>query len=902
MPRRLARLRSALRNLVRRQQVHREISDEVRSVHDLLVEEKVRAGVDPDRARREARMELGGLDQLQEEVRDARAGAGLESFWRDVRYGARLLRRSPGFTAVAALTLALGIGATTAIFSVVNAVLLEPLPFPNSDRLAFVQEAIPTLMAGAIPVSGPDVADFRRINGVFDDLGAYTNGDVDLTSGSTPARVPGARVSAALFHVLGVPPALGRTFTDAEDAPGHDVVVLGDALWRGAFGGDPAIVGRTVQIDRRPYTVVGVMPAGFEFPLRGLPYSRPAQLWTPLALRPQEADHRGDSFNFGVVARLKAGVTIGAADADMVRTAALVQKEEYPANAQADRAALTASATRLGDLVVGEARPTLWLLVGAVAVLLAIACANVANLLLARGFGRRLEMAVRGALGAGRRRLARQLLVESALVGLAGGAAGLLAAVAGVRAIVSAAPSALPRAAEIGIDARVLGFALVASLVCGLVFGVAPALTASGADLTSMLREGGRRASAGRRAERLRDAFVVAQIALALVLVTGAGLLVRSLAEARGTDPGFRAEGALTMSLSLPEAEYPKMADVDRFFDALLMRTAALPAVAAATESSDLPLGWNWTRVLTADGNRSPVGHSVPDDAHSLVSASYFETLGIPVIQGRSFTPVELAGRSNVVIVSAGLARRFWPDGRAVGRRLKWGDANSHQAWLTVVGVVADVKQGALDEPTTPHTYEPYKQACDGPRLWECTSRHLVIRTALDQDRAVAGVRGVLRQLDPEQPLSAIERLPDVVSASLAPRNFNTMLVALFAAAALVLAAVGVYGVMAYAVGQRTAEIGTRLALGASPRSIAGLVVGHAIRLALIGVGLGVAGAFVLTRALGTLLFEVRPTDPLSFGAAAAVLTLVAAGACYGPVRRAIRVSPLVAMGGRRLR
>jgi putative ABC transport system permease protein len=639
------------------------------------------------------------------------------------------------------------------------------------------------------------------------------------------------------------------------------------------------------------------MPRTFEFPLSGLPYSQPAELWVPLALRPEETANRADNFNFGVVGRLKAGGTMAAADAEMLRTAALVQKEDYPADAQANRAALEASATPLGDLVVGEARPTLWLLAGAVAVLLLIACANVANLLLARGVSRRREMALRGALGAGRGRLVRQLLVESALVGLTGGAGGLLAAAAGVRALAAAAPPALPRAAEISVDARVLGFALVASLLCGLVFGVAPALTASGAEVIDALREGGRGASAGRRAERLRDGFVVAQVALALVLVTGAGLLVRSLLEARGTDPGFRASGALTMSLSLPAAEYPKQSDVDRFFDTFLTRTRALPGISAATESSDLPLGLNWTRLFTADGSKAAPGHALPQDAHTLVSAHYFDTLGIPLVEGRSFTPVEFAGHSNVVIVSARLARRFWPDGRAVGRRLKWGDADSQAPWLTVVGVAADVKQGALDEPTMPHTYEPYRQACTGPLLSLCTTRHLVIRSSLDESRATDEVREVLRRLDPQQPLWAVKRLSDVVDASLAPRNFNTMLVSLFAAAALVLAAVGVYGVMAYTVSQRTAEIGTRLALGASPRSIAGLVLGHAIRLALAGVALGLAGAFILTRDLATLLFEVRPTDPLSFGAGAAVLTLVAAAACYVPVRRAIRVNPVVAMG-----
>ena len=894
---RLARARAALGNLISGRRLDADLDDEVQATLALLVDEKIQRGVAPDRAKREALMELGGSEQLKQEVRDARAGAGLEMLWHDVRYGARVLRRSPAFTLVAVLTLALGIGATTAMFSVVNAVLLQPLPFPDADRLVAVQEQIPKIQAGSFPVSGPDVPDFRRLNRVFEDLGAYAGRRVDLAGGAAPERIVAARTSAALFRVLGVTPLHGRAFEDAEDAAGSNVVVLGYAIWQRTFGGDAQIVGRTISINRVPHTVIGVMPASFEFPLRGLPFSQPAQLWTPIAFTKDELDGRGDNFNFGVIARLKPGISMTAANVDMLRTAALVQKQGYPADAQADHAALEATATPLRDLVVGPTRSLLWLLLGTVSLLLGIACANVANLLLARGPGRRREMAVRGALGAGRRRLVRQLLIESGLLGLAGGVGGLVAASFGVRALVAAAPPVLPRSQEIGVDVYVLTFAAVVSLACGLIFGIAPALSASRTGVSDVLKETTRGGSPGRAASRLRDAFVVAEIALALLLVTGSGLLIRSFVRARATDPGFHPEGVLAGGLSLPLSQYRQVSDVTRFFDEGTSRLAALPGVTAVSTSSDLPLNGGWRHLFTAEGHEAEQSQGVPPNFHTLVADGYFATLGIPLVRGRVFTPVELDGHANVVVISDGMARRYWPGEDPIGRRLKWGDASSTAPWLTIVGIVGDVKQGALDQPTLAHTYEPFKQVCEGPNSPICASRFFLVRAQVPLESLATAVRETVRQIDRDQPLGRTLPLTEIVDQSLAPRKFNTLLLSLFGIGALVLAAIGVYGVMAYSVSQRTREIGTRLALGAAPSSLLWLILRRGGRLALIGLAIGVAASFGLTRLLSGLLFDVGASDPLTFISGAAVLAVVALAACLIPARRAMRVSPLTATG-----
>jgi len=892
---RLARARALVRNLLGRRRVDADLDDEVQATLAMLTDEKIQRGLAPDRARREALLEFGGAEQIKEEVRDARAGAGLEMLWQDVRYGARVLRRSPAFTAVAVLTLALGTGATTAMFSVVNAVLLQPLPFPDADRLIAVQERMPKIQAGNFPVSGPDVPDFRRLNQAFEDLGAYAGKRLDLAGGGAPERIIGARTSAALFRVLGVAPLLGRTFEDREDAVGSNVVLLGYAIWQRAFGGDDHIVGRTISINRVPHTVIGVMPASFEFPLRGLPFSQPAQVWVPIAFTKDELEGRGDNFNFGVIARLKPGVSAEAANIDMMRTAALVQKQGYPADAQADRAALEATATPLLDLVVGPTRSLLWLLLGAVSLLLAIACANVANLLLARGPGRRREMAVRGALGAGRRRLVRQLLIESGLLGVAGGLGGLAAAYAGVRAIVANAPPVLPRAQEISVDGHVLAFAVVVSLACGVIFGIIPAVSASRTGVSDVLKESTRGGSPGRAASRLRDAFVVVEIALAMLLVTGSGLLIRSFVRARATDPGVRTEGVLASGLSLPTSQYPQVSDVTRFFDDATARLATLPGVTAVATSSDLPLNSGWLHLFTAEGHEAEQAQGVPPNSHTLVSDGYFSTLGIPLVRGRVFTQVDLAGHANVVMVSEGMARRYWPGENPIGRRLKWGEASSTAPWLTIVGIVGDVKQGALDQPTMAHTYEPFAQVCQGPSNPICAGRFFLVRTQVPPESLVASIRETVRQVDPAQPLGRTIALAELVDQSLAPRKFSTMLLGLFASGALLLAAIGVYGVMAYSVSQRTREIGTRLALGAAPATVLWLILRRGGQLALVGLAIGVVASFGLTRLLTSQLFDVGASDPITFASGAAVLAVVALLACLIPARRAMRVSPLTA-------
>jgi putative ABC transport system permease protein len=559
--------------------------------------------------------------------------------------------------------------------------------------------------------------------------------------------------------------------------------------------------------------------------------------------------------------------------------------------------ALEASVAPLADLIVGDSKRMLFLLLGAVGLLFLIACANVANLALSRGADRRKEIAVRVALGAGRLRLVRQLLAESSLLGLAGGALGLFAAYAGVKGLVAIAATVLPRAREVSVDTTVVFFALGISIVSGILFGIIPAFAASKTDLNETLKEGGRSGASSRGHRRIRDAFAVAQLALALLLVVGSGLLIRSFVRARETNPGFNTANTVGLLVALPISQYNQPQKAYAFFARLLTDAAALPGVSSVGFSSDPPMNSNWTHTFVVQGHEVAQGSRAPFDFHTLVEGNYFQTLGIPLVRGRFFTEEETLGKSNVVIISDGMARRYWPGEDPVGRHLKWPDPTGQDPWLTIVGVVGDVKQGALDDPTEPHTYEPFRQVCDDVHVGPlCRSRTMMIRSSSPPNVLVMNVRNAVQQIDPQQPVGKVFVLEQLVSASLAPRRFNTWLVAVFGFLAMLLAAIGVYGVISRGVAQQTRELGVRIALGAQPADVLRLVLWNGLKIVAIGLSIGLAASLAATRVMSSLLYDVSATDPLTFAAVGALLIAVALAACWIPARRATRVDPLVAL------
>lgn len=818
----------------------------------------------------------------------------MSTLLQDLRFGLRMLARNPGFTAVAVLTLALGIGANTAIFSVVNAVVLRPLPYEDPDRLVVLRESISDSQSaqGLIPVSAPDCLEFARQNHVFEAIAGFQNLSLELSGTGQPERMTAARVSPSLFPLLGIEPHIGRTFTAEEDQPGNLVAVISYGLWQRHFSGDPDVTGKTVQLDRSPYTIVGVMPRSFVFPSQGIAYAQPADLWVPIAFTPEELANIGDNFNIGVVARLKPGVTIEEANAD-VKTIANQIQQTYPPQTR-DVFKLSAFVIPLHDEVVGKFEILMALLLGAVGLVLLIACVNVANLLLVRATDRQKEVAIRLALGAGPMRLVRQFISESLTLGLLGGSLGVLFANWGISLLVSLAPGDIPRLEATSLDARVLLFALGLSVVTSLVFGVAPAFAASRSELNETLREGGR-TSSGRSHGRLRAVLVVSEIALALVLLAGAGLLVRSFVRVRATDPGFQPDRVLTMYIALPRAAYSKAPQIRSFYRNLLDDIASLPGVRSVGFSTDLPMSSGWTKIFTPEGYQSGVESPLNFCEHSLVYGDYFRGMGIPLIRGRYFTGQDNPNSSQAVIISQSIADRYWPGQDPIGRRLKWGPPSSTNPWLTVVGVVGDVKTGALDQPTGHHTYESLAQAHDNLVVLQA-SFNLAVRTVNSPHSVVSALRGKVARMDKQLAIADIQIMSAVIDRSLASRRFNLFVLAVFAVTAMLLAATGIYGVMSYSVAQRTHEIGIRMALGARAGDVLKFVVGHGLKLTVLGVAIGLALAFGLTRFLSSMLYEVRPTDPLTYVVVAGILTAVAAMACYFPARRATKVDPMVAL------
>ena len=808
----------------------------------------------------------------------------LDTLWQDIRFGFRTLLRSPATSVVALLTLALGIGANTAIFSVVNGVLLQPLPYPDPGDLVVVLESNPGLGFPRFSVSPPNFDDWRRQNQVFESMAAVSVGRFNLTGGERPEAVYGAQVTPELFRTLGVAPALGRGFLPEEGrAGGPKVVVLSHALWQRRFGSDPGIVNRQILIDGESFTVIGVMPSSFRFPSRG-------EVWMPLPWDfPPES--RGGHF-LNVVGRLKDGITLERARTEMKAIAARLELQ-YPDSNKG----WTTDLRLLQDATVEGVRPALLLLLAAVAFVLLIACANVANLLLARLASREREIAVRTALGAGRVRLVRQMVTESIVLFLVGGALGLLLATWATRALVAFYGDSLPRQQEVGIDSRVLLFTLVLALVTGILFGLAPALSATSGGLFGALKEGGRAVAGGARGRLMRNLLVLGEVAVALVLLVGAGLLLRSFARLRAVDPGFRPKGVLTAEIILPAKKYAEQEPQILFTRELLDRLRAIPGVQSADTVFPLPLDQNGF-VLAFEVQGRPVAASEDSSLHAnirLVTPDFFRTMGIRVLQGRVFTPRDDAKSVPVIVVNKIMADRIWPGENPIGKRITFSDTEDPDLeWMEVVGVVAGIRHQALDKDPGSEVYWAQLQSPVGGQL------SIVLRTQGEPTKLAGSVREAVRSIDNELPVERVRTMEDVVSEALSSSRFQTVLLGIFAGVALLLAAIGVYGVISYSVAQRTHEIGIRMALGARRPEVLGLVVRQGMTLVLAGVGLGLAFSLLLTwwlsERIAGFVYGGRAVDPLTLVAVPLVLLAVALLANWLPALRATRVEPVVAL------
>ena len=806
----------------------------------------------------------------------------------DVRYGLRVLRQKPGFTAVAVLTLALGIGANTAVFSLVSAVLVRPLQYREAERLVTVWEDGTAAGFPRDVLAVGNFADWRAQNNVFEEMAAVDQRTFDLTGeGGEPEKIFGLGVTSNFFPLLGAEPALGRVLLPEEDRPGAArVAVLSHGLWQRRFGGERSAVGREVLLNGEHYTVVGVTPADFQFAYPNV------DLWIPVAFTPEQLADHGNHY-LEVVARLKPGVTIEQARADLNVVAGRIS-EAYPD----DATGLSAAVVPLREYLAGSVRTPLLLLLAAVALVLLIACANVAGVLLSRAAARRREIAVRAALGASRLRIVRQLMTESVLLSAAGGLLGALLALWTFSFLQQLVPAGMRAMAEPRLDSAVLGFTLLVSLAASLAFGLAPALQASKTDLNDALKQAGGRGGAG-SGRRLRGAFVVAEVALALVLLVGAGLVVRTLYNLRGQYSGLRPESVLTLRTQLADNRYREPARRAAFYEGVLGRVKGLPGVVAAGYTTAVPL----TRKGGANGlsveGRDNGPNSNWNANHRQVSPGYFRALGLAVREGRALTEQDDEGAPPVVAVNETLARSFWPGEGALGKRFKVGAPDSPQPWLTVVGVVEDVRQMASDEPVKAEMYVPYRQAAV---YWKSSTyasfapRDLVVRTSVAPTSLAPAVREAVREVDAYQPVSGVRTLEEVLGRDTAQRRVGVILLAAFAGLALLLAALGIYGVLAFFVVQHTPEIGVRMALGASPADMLRMVVGRGMRLALAGVGLGLACAVALTRLIESQLFGVSATDPLTFAGLALLLAAVALLACLVPARRATKVDPMVAL------
>ena len=879
-----------LRALFRRDAMEAEMDEELRSHFENQVEKLVASGLPREEATRRARLGFGGYEQLKEECRDARGVSFVETLIQDLRYALRMLRNSPGFTAVAILTLALGVGANTAIFSVIDSVLLRPLPYQDPDGIVMVWENDSQHPNPHNTVSPPDFLDWQSRNSVFAEMSALFDQRVILTGNGVPQEVVVQDVSANFFSVLGVHPILGPGFTAENGKPGHDdVIVLSYGFWKERFASDPGIIGKPVVLNGHPQIVVGVAPQNFTWFIKDGSFTgAKPQMWTPFIFPASFSDRKGVGRFLTVVARLKPGATVPQAQSQMNTIAARIA-EEYPDF----NGYWEANVVSVRDQISGDLRPALLILFGAVGFVLLIACANVSSLLLARAATREREIAVRTAIGASRWRIARQLLTESVLLALIGGVIGMALAIWGTNLLLAASPENLLDLHSIPIDWRVLAFAGGSTLLAGLLFGMLPSYISAHSGISETLKEGGRGSSAGRQLSLARGAFVVAQISLALVLLAGSGLLIRSFVRLVGVDPGFDASHLLTFKVSLPSSKYKTDAALLTFFRQLVTRVSHLPGVRSASMNSFPPfsgLGSATGVHVLSQPERSLM--DLPVAAVRIIGADYFSTMQIPLRAGRTFNEQELTEERHVVIINQAFADQYLKGVNPLGQKaviyMKSLEESKNTA-SEIIGVVGDVRQMGLDTPAEPTVYWPHPELV----MSEMT---VVVRTENDPLTLVSAVRNELQQMDPEQPMAAIATMDQLLSGSLSRSRFTMLVLGVFAALALVLACVGIYGVIAYSVTQRIQEFGIRMALGANRHDVFRLVLGQGTRLTLLGIGLGIVAALIVTRLMATLLYGISATDPLTFAAVALLLALVALAACYIPARRATRVDPIVAL------
>jgi len=874
----IPRLTSLWRNLFHKDRVDQEFNEEIQAYLDMLTEAKLAQGLSPQEARRNALIEVGGVEQVEERVREVRMGHLIETAWRDVRLGVRTLVHSPIFTAVTVLSLALGIGANTAIFSVVNGLLLRPLSYPESERLVDVwhtppQQSFPGL--DRFSVSPANYLDWKAQTSSFEKIAVYGFAGLSLSTSNDPMPLIGATVSSDFFSVLRTNAMQGRTFTSDEERPGRDqVVVISHALWQRAFGANPNIIGQTLTLNSRGFTVVGIMPAGFQFP-------REAELWVPLAWDDKERQTRS-IHDYLVIARLKQNVSVQQAQAEMSTISSRLE-QQYPE----ENKGWGAVVIPLREDLVGDNRTALLVLFCAVSFVLLIACANVANLMLARGANRQKEIAVRIALGAGRARLVRQLLTESILLAVTGGVLGLLLAVWGSKMLVQL--GGIPAADNIGIDTWALCFTLLVSFAAGIIIGIMPALQFTRTSVSETLKQGSGRTGGTSLKQHTRKALVVSEVALSLVLLIGAGLMIRSFWNLQHVDPGFDTSNALTMSVVLNQIRYPEPHQQLAFLERAMEQIRAVPGVVSVGATTKIPLaGGGSTQPFSIDGRPTGAIAEQPMAQTRYITADYFRAIGIPLRQGRFFTDQDRDNSVPVVIISEAMAHRFWPGANPIGKRLT-PSFHLEQGPREIVGVVGDVKARGLDSDSSTMMYLPYNQS---PRPF----MSFVVRTAQNPESLIQPVSKAIYSIDKEQALTDVQTMEQVLLASLSGRRFNMTLLLSFAAVALMLAAVGVYGVMNYTVTLRRRELGIRMALGAAKMDVLRLVMGQGLMLTLIGVGAGLISAYALTRLMASLLYGVTATDYLTFGSVSAMLIAVGLVASYVPARRATKVNPTIAL------